>query len=54
MYKPQSIDGFMASAAGDTLDGCNALALPPDGQLDDQQQKPLQGLSKQPMVQSSS
>jgi hypothetical protein len=44
----------MASAADDTLDGCNALVLLTDGRHDDQQQKSLQALLKQLMIQSSS
>jgi uncharacterized protein with von Willebrand factor type A (vWA) domain len=54
MYNPQSTDCFMASMAGDTLDGCNALVLLTDGRHDDQQQKSLQALLKQPMIQLSS
>jgi hypothetical protein len=54
MYNPQSKSSFMASVAGDTLDGCNAPVLLTHGQVDGQQQRPLQALLKQPMIQSSS
>jgi len=54
MYNPQSKDCFMVSAVGDTLDGCNALGLLTDNQLDGQQQELAQKSPKQPMVQSSS